>query len=123
MNIEIIVPVKNTEDSSKVKQALFNIFPDAVIEEKEGMLIGKAKSFENFKKLLEMQRIRDTVKVFLGKRVRNGTLSFKLNKEAAYAGKINFVIVSHPMGEIKVTIKEKNEEALEEFIDWLTEKE
>ncbi len=124
MEIEIITPVKNTEDSGKVRQALLNIFPDAAVEERERKLAGKAGSAENFRDMIKTQRMRDTARFFLKKRVRNGMLSFKLNKQAAYAGKVNFAVVSHPMGEMEVKIKpEEEDENIDEFIEWVTEKE
>ena len=76
MEIEIMVVVKKTEDIDKVKKAILNIFPDAILEEKEGMLTGKAVKMEVFKKMLETQRIRDTVRTFFKKRAKEKELSF-----------------------------------------------
>lgn len=123
VEIKIIVPLRNTEDSGRVKQAVLNIFPDAVVEEHEGRLEGTASNAENFKSMLETQKIRDTARWFLKKNVSGNKLSFKLNKQAAYAGKVNFAIFAHPMGEIEVQIEPEENESIDDFIEWLTEKE
>jgi len=123
VEIKIMAPVKNTEDSSRVKQAILNIFPDAIVEEHKDRLEGTASNAENLKSMLEMQKIRDTARWFLKKNVKDGKLSFKLNKQAAYAGKVNFAIFDHPLGEIIVSITPKKSESIDDFIEWLTEKE
>lgn len=98
VKIKVTAPIKSTEDSGRVKQAVLNIFPDMVVKEHEGRLEGTASSAENFKRMLETQKIRDTARWFLKKNVKDGKLSFKLNKQAAYAGKVNFAIFAHPVG-------------------------
>jgi len=123
VEIKIMAPVKNTEDSSRVKQAILNIFPDAIVEEHKDRLEGTASNAENLKSMLEMQKIRDTARWFLKKNVKDGKLSFKLNKQAAYAGKVNFAIFDHPLGEIIVSITPEKSESINDFIEWLTEKE
>ncbi len=121
MKIELEVPVKNTEDGARVRQALLNIFPDAVVEAGGEALKAESVDAENFRELLEKQRIRDTARQFLRKHVRGGILSFKINKQAAYAGKVNFAVVSHPMGEIEIKITPEGDESIDDFIEWLTE--
>ena len=123
VEIKITAPIKSTEDSSRVKQAVLNIFPDAAMEEHEGKLEGTVSNAENLKRMLETQKIRDTAQWFLKKNVKGGKLSFKLNKQAAYAGKVNFAIFAHPMGEIEVQITPEKNESIDDFIEWLTEKE
>ena len=119
MEIEIKATVKNTESVDKVKEAVTNIFPDVVLEEKKGFLSGVAKKMDVFKKMLETQRIRDTAKSFFRKSVKEKELSFLLNKEAAYVGKINFLTVPHPMGGLEVVVKGND---MTQLIEWLTEK-
>lgn len=123
VEIKITAPIKSTEDSGRVKQAVLNIFPDAAMEEHEGKLEGTVSNAENLKRMLETQKIRDTARWFLKKNVKGGKLSFKLNKQAAYAGKVNFAIFAHPMGEIEVQITPEKNESIDDFIEWLTEKE
>lgn len=123
VEIKVTAPIKSTEDSSRVKQAVLNIFPDAAMEEHEGKLEGTVSNAENLKRMLETQKIRDTARWFLKKNVKGGKLSFKLNKQAAYAGKVNFAIFAHPMGEIEVQITPEKNESIDDFIEWLTEKE
>jgi len=119
MEIEIRAVVKKTESIDKVRKAIANLFPSAILEEKEGLILGKAVKMESFKKMLEMQRIRDTARAFFKKRAKNSELSFILNKEAAYVGKINFLTVKHPMGGIEVVVKADD---IASIINWLTEK-
>lgn len=119
MEIEIRAVVKKTESIDKVKEAIINIFPDAILEVKDGLILGKAEKMDLFKKMLEMQRIRDTSKALLKKLAKEKEISFTLNKEAAYVGKINFLTVEHPMGGIEVIVKADD---IIGFIEWLTEK-
>jgi len=52
-----------------------------------------------------------------------GNKNHRASQQAAYAGKVNFAIFAHPLGEIEVHITPEGNESIDDFIEWLTEKE
>jgi uncharacterized protein len=121
VEIELKVEIKNTEDAPRIRQALLNLFPDMAVGGGEGSMVATSRDAGNFKDMLKNQQIRDTARQIMSRHVINDILSFKLNKQAAYAGKVNFAVVSHPMGEIEVKITPEGDETVEGIIEWLTE--
>jgi predicted RNA binding protein with dsRBD fold (UPF0201 family) len=111
--------IKGTEDSRKVTQAVLNLFPSAKVEIREHQLIARTDNIDEFKDLLEKQRIRDTARAQLLKRTYDHGIIFRLNKQAAYFKKVNFSVIDHPLGEIKVDIQC---EKPNELINHLTKK-
>jgi hypothetical protein len=89
--IQIILKAKvfPTEDPSSVEHSIKNIFPDAQLRHCEGRLEGTACSYGRFIELLTQQRIRDAARDHILHFRRDGTARFYLNKQAAFAGKIN----------------------------------
>ncbi|MBU7032305.1 MAG: hypothetical protein HXS53_07220 [Theionarchaea archaeon] len=93
MEISVAVPVYPTESPEKVKKALENVFPSLTFTLLEKGFTGTGQDIETLNKmklLLENQRIRDTAQEILTRSVLSQTLTFSLNKQAAYMGKINF---------------------------------
>lgn len=115
-----------TEDSEKVKRAISNIFPATAFEtvEREGeefitaILEGK-EGVMQFYNLLRIQRIRTAARAALLEGIIGNTITFYLNKQAAYARHISFSQPLHesPLGPIKVEITCDNPQ---ELIEWLT---
>ena len=93
LEISVAVPVYPTESPEKVNKALENIFPSLTFTLSEKGFTGTGQDIEilnEMKLLLENQRIRDTAQEILTRSVLSQTLTFSLNKQAAYMGKINF---------------------------------
>ncbi len=106
MKIEISAPVHPTESASKVEKALKNLFPSVEFNLSEGRLTGiseDSKSLNHFKCLLEEQHIRDTANTILRRSLFADSLTFFLNKQTAFVGKVNFSEVC-PLDPIKVCI-------------------
>ncbi|WP_456471515.1 RNA-binding domain-containing protein [Methanocaldococcus sp.] len=106
MKVYIKSKVKPTEDKNKVKRAILNIFPNAKLEFKDSYWEGSCKDVEKLKERLRKQAILDTARAVLESGVRENTVTFYLNKQAAYVKAVNFDIDTH--GGIFVKIEDDN---------------
>ncbi|MEM3732547.1 MAG: RNA-binding domain-containing protein [Candidatus Bathyarchaeia archaeon] len=114
-----------TEDEEKVRKALKNIFPEiefSKINDEHSVLKGEGKTLkvlENFKDLLERERIRDAAKASLLSSIQNKELIFYLNKQVAFSNHISFCQpeAESPLGPITIKISCENPKDL---INWLT---
>jgi hypothetical protein len=120
--------VNPTEDKEKVKRAVENMFTIAEVEVKQNakgsQLIAKVEGMEGLTKLynlLRRERIRDAARGVLFKGLNENTITFYLNKQAAYAGHVSFCQPTgeSPLGPIKVRI---TCDKPKELIDWLAPK-
>jgi predicted RNA binding protein with dsRBD fold (UPF0201 family) len=113
-----------TEDEEKVRRALKNIFPEIEffkVEDNPSKLKGEGKSLkvlENFKSLLEKEKIRDAAKAMLISSIQNKELIFYLNKQVAFSNHISFCQpeAESPLGPISIKILCENPKDL---ISWL----
>jgi len=117
--------VNPTETEEKVKTSVANVFGDVPMQvnpQRAGsVLVAEAKSreaLENFRNLLRRDRVRAAARKLLYKSLRGNTVSFCLNKQAAFAGHVSFSQETGecPLGPIKVVIESENPR---ELIDWL----
>ena len=121
MNCEMTVktPLNPTEDVDKVVQALSNLFDYDELEIGEDYIqvTGDEDSLLKLKESLENRKIRNSARKILLKGAHDRVIFFKLNKQTAYSGVVNFAEDNiSPLGEIKVKIETNN---IESFIDWL----
>ena len=123
--VRVEAEVNFTEDVSKVKEAVENIFGPLEFEERPhprgSLLIGSSthgESLARFGNLLRRERIRDAARRVLFQGMTEDTITFYLNKQVAYAGHISFseAVGESPLGPIKVQIKSDNPTKL---INWL----
>ncbi|MEA2071106.1 MAG: RNA-binding domain-containing protein [Asgard group archaeon] len=114
-----------TEDSHKIAKALQTIVPAKVHKKKLGEQIYlKVESqdysaLDNLYHLFRKHRILDVARgQLLNGRFNSGT-AFFINKQAAYANKINFCQQKgeSPLGPIRIVIEYEN---IDHLIDWLT---
>jgi predicted RNA binding protein with dsRBD fold (UPF0201 family)/dephospho-CoA kinase len=114
VDVEITVPVMDTEVEARVRDAVEGLFPEAKFESAHGELRGEAHSLSHFSELLHDQQILDTARgqFFAGQ--DGDTCSFDLKKQAAFQGVVNFA-VGNPgeLGEIHadVTVRDPSVEA------------
>jgi len=94
-----------------VRQALRNLFPDAVLVEDGSQVRAEAGDLEHLRELLHDQRIRDTARDQLIAGRKEGRLRFTLSKQAAFAGRVSFAAGS-PLGDIAVTVETEDLDAL-----------
>ncbi len=117
MRLEVRARVRPTEDARKVEGAIRKLLTVEV--KREGAyLTGKGagrECLERIHLLLRSQGILDSARKVLLKGMEGGQLSFRLNKQAAYAGAVNFAENAY-LGSIHVVITSSN---LAELIDWL----
>lgn len=117
VDIEVTAPVYDTEVTTRVADAIANIFPNAEIEEGYGELRAETHSMEHVSELLHRQEILDTARgEFFANREGN-VFSFALKKQAAFEDRINFS-VGEPdeLGEISVRVR-VDAPTVEEYID------
>ncbi|WP_421078506.1 RNA-binding domain-containing protein [Methanothermococcus sp. Ax23] len=90
MIIKLKSRIKPTEDEEKVIKAVKNIFKDAKVVVEDNQLIGEAEDISRFKELLRSQAILDTARMVLEKGIVGNSTKFNINKQAAFAGLVNF---------------------------------
>ncbi|MBS7614683.1 hypothetical protein KEJ18_03000 [Candidatus Bathyarchaeota archaeon] len=126
LNVEVKVNV--TEDTNKVRVAVQKIFGNLNLQEvkskDESSLAGSAEGLEAldaFHDLLRKERILDAARRMFFSGVKGKTITFFLNKQAAYVGHISFSqpVGESPLGPIRVDIQCNNPKGL---IDWLSPK-
>jgi len=111
-------PINPTEDTDKVMKTLSNMFDyDEVVMAGDYISVnGGMDSLLKLKDALEVRRIRNTARKMLINGSDDGVIYFKLNKQAAFSGTVNFTEGDSPLGEIRVKIETDD---VEGFIDWL----
>jgi predicted RNA binding protein with dsRBD fold (UPF0201 family) len=128
VTIRVETDVNLTEDETKVKKAVANVFDSVSMQVKPGfnggVLIGEAEGSEalvKFRNLLRLDRIRDAARRALFGGVRGGTIRFCLNKQVAFAGHVSFCeeFAESPLGPLRVTIECENPSLL---VEWLAER-
>ncbi len=111
-------PINPTEDVDKVIKSLSNMFDYEQIEIGDSYIsvTGGKESLLKLKDALEKRKIRNTAHKILINEAHDQVVLFKLNKQAAFSGVVNFAEDNlSPLGEIKVKIETNN---VEQFIDW-----
>ncbi|MHC1679692.1 MAG: RNA-binding domain-containing protein [Methanomassiliicoccales archaeon] len=103
-----------TEDAERVRRCLLNVFPEAVLEEDEGTIRAKTDDLSRFKEIIRNHRILDSTRAVMVRGMTDDGITFQMNKQAAFVGKISFVEGNAPLGHIEVII---NGDALEALID------
>jgi len=117
VDAEITAPVYDTEVTDRVADAIVNVFPGADPEFRHGELTATVHDLEHLSKLLHRQEILDTARgVFFDER-RGDSFSFRLKKQAAFEGVVNFAVGdSAELGDISVRVRVE-EPSVEEFVD------
>ena len=117
IDAEITAPVRETEVTDRVADAITNIFPGAEPAHSHGELRATVHDLEQFSELLHRQEILDTARgVFFDNR-RGDSFSFQLKKQAAFQGVVNFA-VDEPgeLGVITVRVR-VDDPSVEAFVD------
>ncbi len=125
MNVKLTVTalVNPTEIRERVESAVTNIFPiqlelrDFGIPSLYGS--GGIENLRKFHRLLREERILDTARRIMLSRIDGETLHFRLSKQIAFIGKVNFPPVEESLGSIHLEISANNQDDLQRVIDWL----
>jgi predicted RNA binding protein with dsRBD fold (UPF0201 family) len=117
IDARIVAPVRDTEVTDRVEDAVRNLFPNVSFEQAPGELVGETHSLERFSERLHEQEILDTARREFFKRADEDGFSFALKKQAAFKGVINFA-VGNPdeLGDIQVHVT-VHEPDVESYID------
>lgn len=122
IDVRIEVPVKDTEVTDRVADAVETLFPEAEFEHRDGKLVAETHQLERFSEVLHDQEILDTAR----RQFLNGVdrhhgdapgFSFRLKKQAAYEGVVNFAVgTEDELGDVAVDVTVR-EPSVEAFID------
>jgi len=117
IDAEITAPVYDTEVTDRVADAITELFPEAEPEHRHGELTATVHNLDTFSEQLHRQAILDTARSIFFDNQRGDHFSFRLKKQAAFEGVVNFV-VDEPgeLGVITVNVQ-VTEPSVEEFID------
>ncbi len=130
--IDITVRTKahRTEPREKVKEAVLNLFPDAEFEDEtlgndedrdeDIELVARAgeESIEHLRELVDRQEINETAREQFLDAVLGDTLAFRLSKQPATVGRVNFDVGGHELGALHVRVETDDPEA---FVDRVTQ--
>lgn len=117
--IKAETPINPTEDVDKIIKTLANVFDYDQLEINDDYICitGGKDSLLKLKEAMEKRKIRNTARKLMVKGAYDGVVFFKLNKQAAFSGVVNFAEDDlSPLGDIKVKIETDD---VEGFIDWL----
>jgi hypothetical protein len=119
VDVRIVAPVRDTEVTDRVADAIRNLFPNAEVTHEAGRLVGESHSLDHFSESLHEQEILDTARREFAKRATSEGFSFALKKQAAFKGVVNFA-VGNPdeLGDIEVHVTVR-EPGVEEFVDYV----
>ncbi|MCD6529665.1 hypothetical protein J7L06_05205 [Candidatus Bathyarchaeota archaeon] len=113
-----------TESVEKILSAINNVFPtiQPQVDLEKGEIKGSAEGMDALTKLynlLRREQIRDAARSVLRKGMEGKTITFHINKQAAFVKRLSFSEPSgeEPLGPIKVTIEC---DSPEKIIEWLT---
>lgn len=125
MNITVRVSalVYPTEIEDKVRIAITNLFKVELVLRNYGVpqLYGEGgiESLRKLHMILRDLRILDTSRRIFMNNIEGNTLQFRLNKQVAFVGKVNFPVAEESLGSIHVEISSEKEEDIMKIIDWL----
>ncbi len=108
--------VRPTERVEKVVSAIEKIFPGLIMDIRGDRIeaYNGPDALQTFHKLLREQQILDTARfVMLAGRIGDA-IQFRLNKQAAFMGKVSFPPDEEPLGSLHVQIK-----GGKRLVDWL----
>jgi len=121
--VRVSALVYPTEIEENVRTAVTNLFPVELIIRNFGIpqLYGEG-DLENLRRLhtlLRELRILDTARRILMNGIEDNITQFRLNKQVAFVGMLNFPAGEETLGSIHVEISADNAEDLMMIIDWL----
>ena len=120
VTVKVFAQVNPTEIQEKVEKAISNFFPVELKLQEFGMSgEGDLESLRTLHLRLREERILDTARNILLNGIEGNTTRFRLNKQVASIGKLNFPAAEESLGSIDVEISAQNLSELFKVIDWL----
>lgn len=124
VTVKVSALVYPTEIEDKVKTAITGLFPVELAIREFGLPQiygeGDLESLRLLHQRLREERILDTARNILLAGISGSTTQFRLNKQVAFMGKVNFPAGEESLGSIYVEITAENREDLLKLIDWLS---
>ena len=119
--IEIFCSVNPSEDPTKIKKAISNIFTHLIINTENFSISAQSSDLKSLEKIYETIHTKQSQKIYkrnLEKNLENNTTWFYLNKQAAFVEKIAICEEANesPLGPIKVILTSSD---IDEIIDWI----
>ena len=108
--VEVSCKINSSEDLSKIKTAILNIFPNLKISIDAHQLIGKSSgigSLSNISESIHRKNTKNTYQRILKKNTSENSTWFYLNKQAAFVNTVAICSESNesPLGPIKVVLE------------------
>ena len=108
--IQVFCEINPSEDPSKIKTAVLNIFPDLEISISNQQLIGKSSGFNSLSNIIASIHTKNTGRLsqrILKKNSDGDSTWFYLNKQAAFVETVAICSESNesPLGPIKVILE------------------
>jgi predicted RNA binding protein with dsRBD fold (UPF0201 family) len=117
VDVQVTAPVNDTEVTDRVADAIDNLFPEAAIESNPGELLATCHSMETFSERLHEQAILDTARGAFFDGREGDTFGFRLKKQAAYEGVVNFAVgTGSELGDLHVRVRVE-EPDVDSYID------
>jgi len=115
----VYTSVRPTERVEKVVLAMEKIFPGLIMDIRGDRIdaYDGPDALQTFHKLLREQRILDTARFVMLAGSVGDAVQFRLNKQAAFMGKVSFPPNEEPLGSLHVQIK-----GGKRIVDWLAPK-
>ena len=115
--VQVSCQINPSEDPSKVKTAILNIFPNLEISITDELLIGKSNDIGILSNISESIHTKNTKNIYqkiLKKNSNENSTWFYLNKQAAFVSKVALCNESDesPLGPIKVVLEANDIENL-----------
>lgn len=117
IEVSVYVLIRPTERVEKVTSAVEKIFPGLMMDIRGDRIeaYGGPSTLLTLHKLLREQEILDTARFVMLQGREGNTIQFRLNKQAAFMGIVNFPPEEEPLGSIHVQITGDDM-----VIDWLS---
>ena len=117
VSVEIVAPVRDTEVTDRVVDAVTNLFPGASVEREAGRVVAEAHAMERFSERLHEQEILDSARREFFRRADDDGFSFALKKQAAFKGVVNFSVGKpDELGDIEVHVHVRSP-GVEAYVD------
>ncbi len=119
MRLRVEAEVRPTEAQEKVEAAIKKIFPTLELVRAGNSVVGESADIDSLSRLhqlLRQQAILDAARSAMFARRRGGSTQIMLNKQVAFAGKVNLTDGESPLGPIIVTLEAPD---IERLIDYL----
>lgn len=115
IEVSVYAMIRPTERLENVVSAVEKIFPGLIMDIRGDRIeaYNNLESLRILHKLLREQEILDTARSVMLRGQVGNTIQFRLNKQAAFMGMVNFPPEEEPLGSIHVQITGEN------VIDWL----